>query len=224
MSFCIPRSKKMFNFADKIYDWHPHSQQISPLLSASIARSNDKKERVLRYRIIYEERTYLSWRGVVGRAERKGPRLNKREYHGVNVACMRRSHVTPIDILSSIISFANLTFLSLLRGKHIVWSYGTEEIEFRNIHFCRNKFLCLYSVYYIGFPILINSCKYDMQSWKVSKKISRNICVYFIDGSEEKGFKIFFRYFYKLSFLYNLVALKRQIMTSMSYIPLPVVN
>lgn len=77
-----------------------------------------KKERVLRYRIIYEERTYLSWRGVVGRAERKGPRLNKREYLGVNVACRRRSHVTPIDILSSIISFANLTFLSLLHGKH----------------------------------------------------------------------------------------------------------
>lgn len=136
-SSCIPRPKKMFNFADKIYDWHPqclvgefHLYCRTPLPHGGTI----KKERVLRYRIIYEKRTYLSWRGVVGRAERKGPRLNKREYLGVNVACRRRSHVTPIDILSSIISFANLTFLSLLRGKHIVWSYSTKEIELRNVY------------------------------------------------------------------------------------------
>lgn len=98
-------------------------------------RATIKKERVLRYRIIYEERTYLSWReGVVGRAQRKRPRLNKREYLVVNVVCRRRSYVTPIDIFSSIISFTNLTFLSLLRDKHNVWWYGTEKIELRNIH------------------------------------------------------------------------------------------
>lgn len=64
-----------------------------------------------------KELIYLD-EGVVGRAQRKGPRLNKREYLDINVVCRRRSHVTLIDIFLSIISFTNLTFLSLLRDKH----------------------------------------------------------------------------------------------------------
>jgi len=92
------------------------------------------KKNALSYHIIYEERTYLSWRGV-GRAERKGPRLNKREYFGVNVVySKRRSHVTPIDIPFESNLFYESEILFLLYTKHTVLSYDMKEIEFRNIY------------------------------------------------------------------------------------------